>query len=316
MAAALSCYGFSVISQAARAGQTDVQWLSICQGCPSNPFGITETGVISGNVATGQGERGFLLNPHGDVTYVDVPGHILIELLKGNNRGEFAGVYFSLADFRVHGFVRARNGALRDVTYPEAAVTVLGSINGAGITLGSYTNDPSTATGYVSFIERNGRFPLTFKYPDPKADNTIALGFSAWGSVVGVFTLGSPALHAFVRDHDGEFSEIMFPAASETYLSDINESGAAVGFWRDQSGAYRGLAYRNGLCYMVDLPLSPSGYTNSTLTGINNQGNAVGVAFAQNPGDGDGFLLTGLQHGNGTITAGAGIPCKAPYRLP
>src|SRR5690349_1431884 len=82
-------------AQPDRASGLAVQWLTVCAtSCASNPFGITGRGTISGNAATPQGERGFLLQHDGSVTYVDTPGNIFIELLKGNNSGEFVGNYF------------------------------------------------------------------------------------------------------------------------------------------------------------------------------------------------------------------------------
>ena len=302
--------------QSDRAGGSAVRWLTVCAtSCASNPFGITGRGTISGNAATPQGERGFLLQHDGAVTYVDTPGNILIELLKGNNSGEFVGSYFSPADSLVHAFVRDRNGLMRSFVYPGAAVTVAGGITDSGAVVGSYTADPTTAAGWVSFIEKSGTFPLTFQYPDPHASGTIALGINEKGSIVGVFTLtGSSALHAFERLRDGRFLEITFSGAQETYLSDINESGVAAGFWRDQSGVYHGLLYADGLCHSVDPPPSPSGYRNSTLNGINSAGQIVGVSFAKSPGDGDGFLMTFAPSGNqsGRAVSSPRIPCAAP----
>ena len=143
----------------------EVRWLNICDGCVSNPFGITENGIISGNVGTPVGERGFLLGRDTSLTYVDVPGNIFIELLRGTNSGEFVGVYLSPVDWRVYGFVRDRQGGIRTFWYPGAAVTVAGSITQSGDIVGSYTSDPTAAVGWASFIERSGSFPLTFQYP-------------------------------------------------------------------------------------------------------------------------------------------------------
>ena len=308
--------GEGLYGQPDRASGLDVQWLTVCPtGCASNPFGITDRGTISGNAATPQGERGFLLQHDGSVTYVDTPGNIFIELVKGNNSGEFVGNYFSPADSLVHAFVRGRNGLLRSFVHPGAAVTVAGGITDSGAVVGSYTADPTTAVGWVSFIEKNGSFPLTFQYPDPHASGTIALGINEQGSIVGIFTLtGSRALHAFERNRHGGFLEITFPGAQETFLGGINESGVATGYWRDQSGVYHGLLYADGLCHSVDPPPSPSGYRNSTLTGINNAGRMVGVSFAASPGDGDGFLMTFTPAGNqsGSEVSIPRIPCAVP----
>src|ERR1051326_2424364 len=86
---------FNVAGGALLAAQGDValsftiQWLSVCDACSSNPFGITDRGTISGNVAATGGERGFLLQPDGLLTFVDTPGNFFIELLKGNGRRPF-----------------------------------------------------------------------------------------------------------------------------------------------------------------------------------------------------------------------------------
>jgi hypothetical protein len=104
----------------------------VCAGCPANPFGITENGVISGNVSTEQGERGFLMKNGEPATYVDTPGGQLIELLRGNNRGQFIGVYLSPANPPVRGFVREPDGTVRDVVYLSAAITVTGDISENG----------------------------------------------------------------------------------------------------------------------------------------------------------------------------------------
>jgi hypothetical protein len=288
-----------------------IRWLALCTpGCPSTPFGFTENGVISGNLFTAEGERGFLLDRDGRLTMVDTPGNVFIELLKGNNRGEFVGAFFSPADSLVHAFVRSRNGEIRSFIYPRAAVTVAGGITNQGDVVGSFTSDPTTAAGWVSFVERNGSFPLLFQFPDPNSSGTIALGINEAGTIVGVFTrVGSATLHAFERTKHGGFLEIAFPAAQETYLADINESGTATGYWRDQSGAYHGLLFANDMCRSIDTPPGPSGFRNTVVTGINNSGEMVGVSFAAVPGDGDGFLMT-PHAGNHSSVAVASPPVR------
>lgn len=305
---------FAAAQAAPQPDSLKVKWLEICPGCPNNPFGITGNGVIAGTVSTPQGERGFLLTRTGQLTYVDTPGNFFIELQRGNNRGQVTGAYFSPSDSKVHGFVREKDGSLREITYPGAPITVASSINEQGEVLGSYTQDVTLAQGWISFIERKGQITELIKYPDPRANATIALGFNQGGDLVGVFELeGSVALHGFYRNREGSWFEIAFPAASEVYLSDINEEGIAVGNWRDWSGVYHGLVYSQGLCYTVDPGPSPSGYKNTTLTGINNEGQLVGVSFAAFPGDGDGFLITNALHGSDAKLLGAGVACAVPY---
>ena len=125
------------------------------------------------------------------------PGNVFIELLKGNNSGEFVGNYFSPADSLVHAFVRDRNGLLRSFVYPGAAVTVAGGITDSGAVVGSYTTDATTATGWVSFIERTAASHSHSGTRIRTLQGTITLGINEQGSIVGVFTLtGSPALHA------------------------------------------------------------------------------------------------------------------------
>lgn len=307
-----TCALFSVEPPAGqRHGSPKTQWITVCPGCPNNPFGITENGTISGIANTPQGERGFILSRKGEVTWVDTPGHVLIELLKGNNRGQFTGVYYSNADFRVHGFVRERDGALRDITYPGASTTVASAINDSGEILASYSNSP-VPFGYVSYVQRPwGSISEFIRYPG--ADSTIALGFNARGEMAGVFLLAnSYALHGFIRTRRNSLIEVAFPAASEIYLSDINASGTAVGFWRDAEGAFHGLVYQDRHCYTVDPGTSPNGYTNTTFTSINNSGDAVGVNFPLYPGDGDGFMMTGVIRGTNVAGGKQGVPCAIP----
>lgn len=287
-----------------------VEWINICPGCPNNPFGITEVGTISGTVITTEGKRGFLLSRKGEITWVDTPGNVFIELQRGNNLGQVTGVYYSLSDFKVHGFVRERDGTHRDISFGGAEVTVASSINDIGEVLASYSNSP-VPFGYISYIERKGVVTEYITYPG--ADSTIALGFNLLGDIAGVFLLkGSLALHGFIRKKHGALIEVTFPEASEVYLSDINGFGIAVGFWRDKAGAFNGLVYQKGRCYTVGPGRSPSGYTNVTLTGINIQGHLVGVAFPEFPGDGDGFLMKGAFHGPNVVGFGPGTPCALP----
>jgi hypothetical protein len=289
-----------------------IQWVNICAGCPNNPFGITENGVISGTVSTPQGERGFLLSRQGEITWIDTPGNVFIEVQRGNNRGQVTGAYFSLTDFTVHGFVRERDGTLRDVVYPGAMVTVASSISDRGDVLASYTSGLPPAA-YVSYIERNGAVSESIKYPG--ASTTIALGINSSGDLAGVFMVGdTPSLRGFIRTRDNAWIEVAFPAASEVFLSDINAAGTAVGYWRDLSGHYHGLLYRDGLCYTVEPGPSPSGNENTTLTGINNSGDIVGVVFPFMPGDGDGFLMSGAVKGVNVTGSGAGTPCAIPIQ--
>jgi hypothetical protein len=109
----------------------DTQWLDVCSKCRTAPSGIADDGTISGNVVTAREERGFLLTSSGDLTWVDTPGK-LVELVRGNDLGQFVGCYRSTADSLIYGFVRERDGRLREISYPGAAATVAHTIDNAG----------------------------------------------------------------------------------------------------------------------------------------------------------------------------------------
>ena len=95
----------------------------------------------------------------------------------------------------------------------------------------------------------------------------------------GVVILSSPQSAVGFVGTPGAFTPVSFPGATQTTLNAINDAGVVVGSYLDTSGNQHGFIYRpDGMYTTFDGPFTGTSRIGTRLSGINNQGDLVGVS--------------------------------------
>ena len=261
--------------------------INVCASCLTQPFGINESGLITGTYVDADGApHGFLLRG-GNYVNIDVPDSLFVEAAKSNDAGAIAGDYVA-QDGIDRPFVRDRFGNLIFKSgFPGAAVTYGVKVNNQGSLLGGYTLDPSGATGFHGYILTGIDF-ATFDYPGANVTSTFPLDMNEVGTIVGSYkTTTEGEEHGFMRSAQGVFTQIDFPGSVQSEAFGINAAGDIVGRYLGTDGHHHGFLLRNGNFTSIDY-LSPNTYA----WGINSRGTIVGYSFADSPsGPINGFKL-------------------------
>lgn len=138
-----------------------------------------------------------------------------------NNSGHIIGTY-EKGEFLYDG------GTAVDINYPGAASSRALDINNNGEVLGSYSMD---GLAFRNYIYGNGEFKtLDLSY---KGMDAFAAGMNDLGDLAGAYSTGPGWLdiQGFIY-RGGEFTSVDHPFRGEfdsTFLSDINNSGQAIG---------------------------------------------------------------------------------------
>jgi uncharacterized membrane protein len=242
--------------------------------------GINNRGQIVGQYRDARGEHGYLRDPRGRLTTIDVPGARATAPVKINDRGQIVGIYSRNAtntkdpDAAVHGFVLDR-AKVTTIDYPGAASTQAAGINNRGEVVGDYFDAAGTAHGFRWY---KGRFTRI----DVPGAFTGVLDINDCGQIVGYHAddLAGP-FHAFVLDR-GKFTSFDAPGVRYTYAFGIDNRGRIVGFTgTDAAGTelhgFRVDQHGKGTFERIDVPGAPS----TVATDINDRGRIVG--FYDNP---------------------------------
>ncbi len=98
----------------------------------------------------------------------------------------------------------------------------------------------------------------------------------------GVVILSSPQSAVGFVGTPGAFTPVSFPGATQTTLNAINDAGVVVGSYVDANGNSHGFIYKpNGIYTTFDSQITGPFQSGTQLTGINNQGDIVGVSGGQ-----------------------------------
>jgi probable HAF family extracellular repeat protein len=108
----------------------------------------------------------------------------------------------------------------------------------------------------------------------PDALSTEPTHINNAGKVVGFCTDTSDHTHGFEWAH-GKLQLLDFPGAVSTGAIGMNSKNVIVGFYYDDSGLLNGFRYTGGVFTTFDVP--PKLGNNTSLTGINDVGDAVGT---------------------------------------
>jgi probable HAF family extracellular repeat protein len=261
--------------------------ISVCPSCSTQAVGINEKGNVTGGYLDAGGtSHGFVLR-NGIFATIDIPGALFVEAGRSNAAGQIAGDYVA-EDGIDRPFVRNTDGSLSLRSgLPGASVTYAIEINNGGDLLGSFTLDPSGASGFTGYVMRGKNFILIFTYPGANVTSTYALGWNEAGTIVGSYkTTTDGEEHGFSRSAQGKFKQLDFPGSAQSEAFGINAAGDIVGRYADAQGTQHGFLLRNGVFTTIDaLPGQ-----NTYAWGINARGEIVGWTFPSFAGPFNGFL--------------------------
>ncbi len=205
-----------------------------------------------------------------------------------NNRGEIVGRY--VAPPTTHALVMGQ-GAFIELPATNILVTNWSEAYGCndrGDVVGRFTDHEGITHGYLA---RGGDYALTI-LDVPGSDDTRPRDVNESGTVVGFWLKAEDeAYHGFTWNK-GEFSEVNYPGAINTYITGINARGDMVG-GAEVEGISHSFLFAQGQftdlnSLFPEIQLGP--------IGINDVGQIVGT-YSDESGT-HGLLLSG-----GTITA-------------
>jgi hypothetical protein len=231
----------------------------------TNPAGINDSGVISGNYGGPQASGGFE-DRRGTYTSISFPGKSGI-FVRGINKsggivGEYQGAPCPSGD--TCGFV-VSGGTFKSLMFPGGYTYTGGNgINDSGAVVGVYFDGRHNhGYSYVSGVY------TSIDYPG--ATDTFPSGINNAGEIVGYWFNATQGF-GFTEAH-GQFKEIQFPGSNAGLALGINNLGQIVGAYLDQAGNYHGFQDSAGVFTSFDYP----GATATWATGINDAGVIVGI---------------------------------------
>jgi hypothetical protein len=206
-----------------------------------NPSGINAAGQMIVNYMDGASHvRAALLDAKGSITPIAVPGASQTLVYSINNAGQIVGSYYA-ADYATHGF--------------------------------SY--DP--ATGAYSTID----------VADEASSRTEAMGINDLGQIVGSYYTATGE-HGFLRDADGRYTTIDAPNPAPgfacTVAAAVNNLGQVAGYYGTSAASgmvslHGFIRNPDGTYVTVDYPTTPPAVPFTSVTGLNDLGQAVGLTY-------------------------------------
>jgi hypothetical protein len=249
----------------------------------SGAGGVTPNGTIVGSYFSADDAiHGYLRGGNGAFTVIDAPGSTFTSPGAINPSGEIAGGYFPTGSQTSRGFVRSRQGTFVTFDAPNATYTAPLAINPAGAITGSYQAPDTVQSGFVR--SRNGAITtftvndmstqpvainpagdITGNYgeflpegflrtPDgtiitfevPGSLDTVPVGITASGEIVGNFLTADFSQDGFVRSPRGDFTEFEVPGSSVTFPTAVNVNGVITGWYLDADFVARGFIRQPG----------------------------------------------------------------------
>jgi len=201
-------------------------------------LGINNAGQIVGDFTKNNIAHGFLRDPGGTFTTIDVPGHTHTAISGINDAGVMVGVYDDTSAVSAfHGFVRDAGGIFTLFDFPGATTTSADAINNASQIVGVYNTMGGTNPFHAFRRDPNGTFT---SLDVAGASETVAAGINDAGDIVGDFTDASGNTHGFLRGADGTFFPFDVPGATFTAAIEINNAGQITGQFCDSPDSCHG----------------------------------------------------------------------------
>ncbi len=290
------------------------------------PIAINRSGLIVGYfVDAGGVQHGFIRDPNGTFTIVDVPGSTGTRVTAVNSKGLVVGYSYSPSDT---GFLRYRNGSFGTLNVPggryvePVAMNDVGQIAGTavqffGASRGFIWSPGHTVTftvpdaGYwVGVMALNSSGTIAGAYQDvfkqetrhgflrDNAGNvtsfdaegstfTSPAAINASGQVAGAYVVANVGVFSFFRDTDGTMT-LFTVAGGEAQATSINDAGVIVG---TASGDTYESAFERDAAGNVNLIVLPFSNLASTAVGINLSGRIVGTYYDASY-EAHGWLMT------------------------
>lgn len=201
----------------------------------TEPFGINDSGVVSGEFADGGGgAHGFVLSG-GVYTQIDDPlaPSGSTHLFGIANSGEAVGYYYDGSGY-AQAFTLC-NGSFAAVNVPSAVNTWAYGVNASGQIVGYYDDGGHR----LSFIQ-DGLQTTTLTDPRAAPNSTFASDINDAGVVVGSYIARNGVEHGFLYAN-GAYLTIDGPNAVRTQLDGVNNQGEVVGWFQDGLGNDHGL---------------------------------------------------------------------------
>lgn len=203
--------------------------------------------------------------------------------------GSAAVVGYSIAaDGTTQGFTRSSGGTLASFNPPNAIASGMQATNSLGHQAGWFTSPDQHTHAFL--LQGSDFEPIDF----PDSPDTWATGINNDDEIVGGYRTAA-GYDGFLLRHK-HFTRIHFPGSSTTWANAINDFGIIVG-WYWVNGIQHGFVRIKEKYFTLD---AGSG---TSLNGINNSGEIVGVYFPQI--DPQGFIYTNGEFRDVTVPGSA-----------
>jgi uncharacterized membrane protein len=174
--------------------------------------------------------HGFVRQPDGQITTIDLPARTLTAVTDINNHGQLAGQTLDAAG-RAIGFVRDPNGRVTTIDIPGREVGDVPALNDRGQVVGEAAVPPDALSGNPTlkprygFVWDRGRIS---QLDVPRSLATVAYGINNAGQITGAYADAAGRRHGFLLQR-GRYSTIDAPGRPETEAAwGINDRGQIV----------------------------------------------------------------------------------------
>jgi hypothetical protein len=211
---------------------------------------------------------GFIRDPEGNFTTIEVPGSIGTGATSIKAGGAVTGSYADSNNV-THGFVRRANGTFISFDPPGSIVTAALSLNSRGAVTGSYPDASQNVHGFV----RRPRGEIV-SFDGPETTLTAPVSINDAGAITGTFVANVRAF-GFVRDPQGKFTSFD-TGATNTFSSSINSEGAITGYHTPAPMVYGSAGFVRSAEGTITSFVPPFCASNTVPTGINDEGVITG----------------------------------------
>jgi len=216
--------------------------LEIPNAQSTTPYGVNDSGVISGNYTDSSSVSHCFMHSGNTLTTITDPNGTGTSCFGINAAGAIVGFYNVLNSFS-NGFIYA-NGVFTDVIVPTAtAGTIAYGINDSGEVVGQFADSNGTH-GFLF----NGSTYETLNVPG--ADTTIAVGINS-NNIITLESLNSGGLSSWVRIGT-QYGPLNVPGAVTTAVHSINNLNKIALSWFDSSNLEHGAVYAGGKYHLID----------------------------------------------------------------
>ena len=186
--AGLLLWAISAVSNSALSADTYSYTSFVVPGAGyTAAFGINNRAEIVGAYSDATGSFGFLREPDGNFTKIDLPGGNT-GAYAINDVGQVVGAYGA-----GKGYVRDTDGQITIIDVPSSKLTVIMSINDRGEMVGEYDDANNVRHGFLRHSD--GAFTTI---DVPGATQTELLGINNKGEIIGSYNDAGSDQHSFL----------------------------------------------------------------------------------------------------------------------